>query len=148
MTSFTMQLDQFKFKSVQQAKTTIRWIVLELCRRVIMKTPVDTGRARSSWTPALGSIPSRIPSENDTDKKGTTTVMKAKGVVDAWDMQPAFFLVSNLPYIMTLEYGRYPNPPKAGSKTVGGFSKQAPQGMVRITLAEFQGIVATAPTKR
>jgi hypothetical protein len=46
-----------------------------------------------------------------------------------------------------LEYGGFPNPPKFGSwkrgeagpaaHVTGGFSMQAPQGMVRITAREF-----------
>jgi hypothetical protein len=44
-----------------------------------------------------------------------------------------------------LEYGGYPNPPKSGSgKTAGGYSIQAPAGMVRVSAAEFGEIVGAA----
>lgn len=44
---------------------------------------------------------------------------------------------TNVPYMPVLEYGLYPNPPKGGKgKTINGFSKQAPQGFVRISIKE------------
>ena len=53
----------------------------------------------------------------------------------------SIYISNNLPYIATLEYGGYPNPPKSGSgKTVNGFSKQAPKGMVGVTLANTDAI--------
>jgi len=46
-----------------------------------------------------------------------------------------------------LEYGLYPNPPKHPTgKTVGGYSTQAPAGMVRISVAEFGGIANEVAT--
>lgn len=62
-----------------------------------------------------------------------------------------YYISNNLPYIGVLEYGGYPNPPKKGSwskrdqawviKSENGFSKQAPEGMVGLTVAKFQSIV-------
>jgi hypothetical protein len=60
------------------------------------------------------------------------------------DARVAERIASGLPYIRILEYGGYPNPPVRGSwdratrqwvvKSSGGFSRQAPQGMVRVTV--------------
>ena len=47
-------------------------------------------------------------------------------------------MTNNLPYIQKLEYGGYPNPAKTGDKTVNGYSKQAPAGMVRISLEQIK----------
>lgn len=51
---------------------------------------------------------------------------------------PKGYLISTgVPYAPVVEYGLYPNPPKGGKgKTEGGYSKQAPQGMVRISIKE------------
>lgn len=51
---------------------------------------------------------------------------------------PNGYVISTpVPYAPILEYGLYPNPPRGGKdKTVGGFSKQAPQGFVRISIKE------------
>lgn len=57
-----------------------------------------------------------------------------------WTFQaiPDGYLISTpIPYMPALEYGLYPNPPKAGKgKTVNGFSRQAPQGFVRLSIKE------------
>jgi hypothetical protein len=68
----------------------------------------------------------------------------------------SIFLVNNLPYASVVEYGSYPNPPKRGTyvptgktkygitgpgwvkRSEGGFSKQAPAGMVRVSLQEMK----------
>ena len=61
------------------------------------------------------------------------------------------YLTNSLPYAMVLEYGLYPDPPKFGSKkrgedgvavhVQGGYSMQAPNGMVRVTAREFSDAV-------
>jgi hypothetical protein len=63
--------------------------------------------------------------------------------------QGSVFIVNNLPYIAVLEYGGYPNPPSdpVHGKTIGGYSKQAPQGMVRVTAVELKPLVAVVMAK-
>jgi hypothetical protein len=50
------------------------------------------------------------------------------------------WLSNNLPYIEKLEYGGYPD----GPNTIGGFSKQAPAGMVRVNMARITAHVRAA----
>lgn len=122
-----------------------RKVAIEVFRGVILKTPVDTGRARGNWQvgakPAAGVV-------DKLDKAGQGAIGDA-----IKELRPGVFrkggelwLVNNLPYIRHLEYGLYPNPPAVGSQkrgedaptvhTVNGYSKQAPRGMVRVTLRE------------
>ena len=143
--SFTMQVKKFREETEDKIRTTVRWICLEITSRVIMKTPVDTGRARGSWTPALDVIPG---GREAIDKSGTAPLMEADSVLVQFRLGQTFYLINSVPYIMALEYGRFPQNPTGGgktrsgkSKTVGGFSRQAPKGMVRVTLSEFPGIV-------
>jgi hypothetical protein len=47
-----------------------------------------------------------------------------------------------VPYIRVLEYGGYPlNPKHPSGRSDGGFSTQAPAGMVRISVLEFGGTI-------
>jgi hypothetical protein len=47
-----------------------------------------------------------------------------------------------------IEYGQYPNPPKGGAgKTSGGYSTQAPAGMVRVTVMEYEKYLREAVIK-
>ncbi len=64
------------------------------------------------------------------------------------------YISNNLPYIATLEYGGYPNPVQKGTwnkktksyeqRSANGFSKQAPNGMVGITMANVQKVIREA----
>ena len=63
----------------------------------------------------------------------------------------SIFITNNLPYITMLElggYGKYENGEQKtkanGEKTVNGYSKQAPHGMVGVTLANNENIVNSA----
>jgi hypothetical protein len=49
-----------------------------------------------------------------------------------------FTLANNLPYANVIEYGGYQGD---GPNTVGGFSKQAPQGVVRVNVLRFQQLI-------
>jgi hypothetical protein len=123
-------------------ENAIRKAVIELFRRVILKTPVDKGQARSNWQASINSPISSIL--NEEDPRGTKAINKMVNIVlGKKDVSEAtFWLSNNLPYIDVLEYGEYPNPPKKGTgKTAGGYSIQAPTGMVRAALRELSGII-------
>jgi hypothetical protein len=130
-------------KDQQKAyENAIRKAVIELFRRVILNTPVDTGQARGNWQ---ASINSPISSLMDTkDPEGSKAVNKMVNIILSKEdvSEAVFWLSNNLPYIDVLEFGEYPNPPKEGTgKTSGGFSTQAPSGMVRKSLKELEGII-------
>jgi hypothetical protein len=130
--------DQLKNIEITTARTfdlAIRKIALELFKRVIYKTPVAKGRARANWQVSIGA-PANGTVEID-DKNGSATMSRAVADSRGFKAGDTIFLTNNLPYIMRLEEGGYPD----GPKTVGGFSKQAPAGMVALTVQEFATIV-------
>lgn len=84
------------------------------------------GRFRSNWqlttgVPAVGEI-EEIESASETLDR----IIAAAGDLSAGEVA---FIVNNLPYAIPLEYGH---------------STQAPAGMVRVTVADFQRIVEAA----
>lgn len=96
-------------------------IGMDLWRSIVLKTPVDTGRARASWNMKWGSPDDQVPSEGSHSTPTTppvTTLSKTKDVLH---------ISSNLSYIKFLEEGR-----------PGPGSTQAPQGMVQVSLEELQ----------
>ncbi|OOF55765.1 HK97 gp10 family phage protein [Rodentibacter genomosp. 2] len=123
MGSFSADIDKFIRLVEQKADVVMRKTALELTNKVQKKTPVDSGQLRASWTSAINALPTAYDGNSDA-------VMTVK-FGDTW------FLGTNKPYAPQLEYGLYPNPPKSKSgKTMNGFSKQAPQGMIRISVQE------------
>lgn len=107
---------------------------------IIRMTPVDTGRARNNWQIGMSLNTSVLGAGN----KGLSYVQR-----EIPDRLPGrkVYLFNNLPYIGTLEYGGYPTPVRRGSwdrrtqsyviKSINGYSKQAPNGMVRVALAHW-----------
>lgn len=53
-------------------------------------------------------------------------------------MPYGYKIYNDAPYIVVLEYGLYPKPPRNpnGKTTIDGFSKQAPKGFIRIAMKE------------
>lgn len=112
-------------------------------------TPVDTGFARSSWDGGVGAIPNNPAAGSPEEAEART--LAAIATAKAGD---TIYLSNNAPYIGVLEYGGYPQPVKRGTrnkqasgftqfeiKSVGGYSYQAPRGMVRVVLAQAQAVV-------
>jgi hypothetical protein len=143
--NFALDVSKFRDKAMNQANTVIRKTGLEVGRRIIMRTPVGNpelwaspapkgyvgGRARGNWIPTIGTSNSN---EIDTvDKSGAKTVASIAGTVRQWKPSTgiSLFITNNVPYIEVLEKGRIGNQG----------SRQAPNGMVAITVAEFQNIV-------
>jgi hypothetical protein len=129
--NFALDVSKFRDKAMNQANTVIRKTGLEVGRRIILRTPVDTGRARGNWIPQVNS-----PANGQTetlDKSGAISIASLASTVSTWKpiSGVSLFVVNNLPYIEVLEKGRI------GNKG----SNQAPRGMVAITVAEFQNIV-------
>ena len=54
-----------------------------------------------------------------------------------------FTVTNNLPYSEVIEFGGY----KDGPNTTGGFSKKAPQGVVRVNIMRFNKLLADEAKK-
>jgi hypothetical protein len=133
--SFEEQLRRIEINTSRKLDLFGRKVALELFRRVIYKTPVDTGRARANWQVSIGSAASGTVEIDDTN--GSATMRQATADSRGFRAGDVIYLTNNLPYIMKLEEGGYPD----GPKTVGGFSRQAPAGMVALTVQEFAMVV-------
>lgn len=130
MSTFTLDVSNFVDKASKTADVEIRKICLDLLTGIVLKTPVDTGRARANWFTSVGSPSGNVttstdPSGSSAISSGLSAISQATGNV--------LWITNNLPYIYRLEFGTYNN----GPKTVGGFSRQAPAGMVRVTINDI-----------
>lgn len=97
-------------------RKALRGIALEFARRVIRRTPVDTGRARAGWSAILDAHGIPIPGG-----KGSAKGRSESGFSET---DRSVEIVNGVPYIVALEFGH---------------SKQAPSGMVRVTVSEMTG---------
>ncbi len=112
-----------KDKKVQQDQA-IRKLALDMFTRIVMRSPVDTGRFRGNWQVSIGGPPSGVLSVED--KSGAVTTTKIASAVSNFQPGQVIWLGNNLPYARRLEYG---------------WSQQAPAGMVRVTVKEFKAFL-------
>jgi hypothetical protein len=111
--SFNVDLNKFAKSMDIELETVVRKLAFEVYKGVTQKTPVDTGRAKANWMLGYGSINSTI-----TNNTTFTLVQPPKG-----SGKRPIYITNNLPYISKLE---------------NGSSKQAPNGMVNLTMNEVQ----------
>lgn len=127
---FALQIARFAKKAQGNMDMVVRKVTLDLFARVVRRTPVDTGRARGNWQVGINSVPRGETGAGSEGKVAAKAVVGA-ATADAIraKMGDRVFIVNSVPYIFRLERGS---------------SKQAPAGMVTITLREYHGVVEIA----
>lgn len=126
--TFGLDIARFVEKAKAAPEQVVRKVGLDLASRVVLRSPVDTGRFRANWNVAFGRVDTLTTT--GTDKTGGKTLERVRVQLNGWTPGQDIYLTNSLPYAIPLEYG--------WSK------KQAPQGMVRITVTEFQTFVNAA----
>ena len=113
---FKKDLTRFADKVELDLSQFRKRVTLGLKSKIELRTPVDTGRLRSSWAVSDGVPSDWVPPEGQTNQLGP---IEAK--FDApYDTS---FIACRLPYAIAIEYGH---------------SEQSPAGMVRVSMAEMQ----------
>lgn len=117
--SFSADVSAWVKKAGDKSDAFCRVFCSELAERVIARNPIDTGFSRSQWQPSI----------NGSIMGDAATVTLAAAQIKTGD---TFALTNNCAYIRKLEFG---------------WSQQAPNGMVRVTLAEAPAIAQQVLTK-
>jgi hypothetical protein len=121
---FNAEVRDFAVKvAPEEAVTMQRAIVLEGLRRLVMKTPVKTGRARGNWQVSIGKDTDSIL--DVTDKTGGPTILRGTAPVLGLRQLITCYITNNVEYIEALEKGH---------------SQQAPAGMLAVTYEELKGM--------
>lgn len=117
--------DQWVEKTLTKLDLAVQKISIEMFSRIILRSPVDTGRFRANWQVEIGTIPDGELDLYDESPNGIATINAATAVALNVKAGDIITLVNNLPYAQVLEEGH---------------SAQAPQGMVALTIQEFQEV--------
>lgn len=133
--AFSLDVSNFIKSFDEGAEKTMRIVAGKTFSSIIIGSPVREGRFRANWF-ATGQQPSSKTTDNK-DKTGADTSLKAVSAMANIKDWSTFTLTNNLPYANHLEFGLY----NSGPATVGGYSKQAPAGMVRINMARTQKLL-------
>lgn len=103
-----------------KADLVVRKSALALGQSLVDKSPVDTGRFRANWQ--YGSQRVNTDTGSAADGSGRSAMGRIATEIANWKAGQTIYLTNSLPYARALEYGH---------------SKQAPQGMVRLTVMDF-----------
>lgn len=138
---FFLDLTSFVAKAKGNMDLVVRKVVLDLGRRIVMRSPVGDpskwaspapkgyvgGRFRGNWLYGLNERPRGT--FMTIDRSGKVSLSRIAVGLPKEAAGHVHFLTNNLPYAMRLETG---------------WSKQAPGGMVALSVREFQNVVAAA----
>lgn len=143
---FALSISRFADMATEEVIQVRKNAQMRLTGLVIKKTPSRTGLARMNWIPTRDAPASYSITLASGGAGGANPQGDAQAV--AFGEDGVFYLTNNLSYIGVIEYGGYPNPVKFGTwvktgsggyyekRSSGGYSKQAPQGMARLSLQE------------
>lgn len=112
----------------------VRLLSLHIFSGVVLKTPVDEGYLRAAWNISLN----RAEFITTPGEKGSSDLPNNLGLF------PAVHITNGLPYAAVVEYGLFrgigPKTKTGANPTTGAgnFSKQAPAGMVEVTLNDVR----------
>lgn len=138
MTTFALDLSKQIEAAKAKAELVAKKTMIELFNRVIEKSPVGNpdlwqhpvkgyvgGRFRANWNCSIGSP--NFSTTESIDPSGNATASKATSVVMSYTLNDqSVYLTNSLPYAIRLEEG---------------WSGQAPNGMVRLSVMEVQNSV-------
>ena len=114
-------IQKIQLHLTQKTSQVLVLLMAETDARLKMKSPVDTGRFRASWTIGVGQPDPSVASAAEAGK-----VASPEPGIHAITVVQTYYHANSLPYARRIEYG---------------WSKQAPSGVVRLTAAEVPQII-------
>lgn len=127
---FAKRIDRIAVRVEGNVERAVKDCAGAVLRSVVENTPIDTGMARSNWTPELdrafeGLFPARVPGEmgSTATENATATIEAGTPTIEAFEIgkNESVHITNNAPHIQPLN---------------DGHSKQAPAGFVQIAVME------------
>lgn len=133
LSGFRKELRKFRDKILPENFNAFqKGLGLELYKRILEKTPVDTGMLRGAWTISVGQQDRQIPNTaTSAENGGVLTSEELSKFQAAMNSIPKdkigkiIWLNNAMPYILVIEFE-------------GHSSKKAPAGMVQISINEIK----------
>ena len=130
---FQAEINEEFIELMGGVKEAVIQLAIEGLNGVKLKSPVDTGQFRSNWIVSIGGVNEAVENWSELEKEakngpdlGKNNLKIIQDYSASGDVLvfPSINIQNNLPYALRLEYGH---------------SKQAPLGMVELTLLELAG---------
>lgn len=156
--SVKSQMRRNKRKALKAFNNAAHKTIIDVTTQSIRATPVDEGITRSQWRIGRDAPDTTVTQEAETIDQ---TIARVSGDI-VKIKQGDLYVTNSGPAAKFLEDGLYPNPPQKGSWlkdgqvkhnkegpgyfkfSENGFSKQAPNGIVRPSLAKFDQALGSA----
>ena len=127
------QFDKIAKRNTAKMLTAAKNTTMKMVERIIIKSPVKTGRFRNNWFTSINI--QNASTTNRTSKlafgqSGGVRMREAFSTIKRMKIGDILYFTNNLHYAVKLEHG--------------GSWRMAPSGMVRVTLADFQGTLDRA----
>ncbi len=128
--NFAKRIDRIAVRVEGNVERAVKDCASAVLRSVVENTPVDTGYARSNWTPELdrafeGLFPARVPGERGStaEENAAATIEAGTPTIEAFNIAAnrEIHITNNAPHIQPLN---------------DGHSKQAPAGFVQTAVLE------------
>jgi len=132
MGRFSDEIRQFNIDFSNLSDEVFRVTVIKFFGQIVRASPVDEGRFRANWFVTINRPSVNVGPIISEDQVNQRIERKVNGVRES----RVFWLTNNLPYSEVIEFGGFGD----GPKTSGGFSRQAPKGVVRTTAKRFSRI--------
>lgn len=129
--SLASDLRRFAQKSNKKMETVIKSSLIRVGSSIVVKSPVDTGRFKNNWLCAYGTVDTSVTQA--VDASGAQAIGRLTEKAAGVSVGEAFYFTNSLPYAYRIEYE--------------GWSQLAPAGMVRISVAAWENIVADEVAK-
>lgn len=124
MSAWTVSIGALAARMKQRVEDVARSATVQLYRSVVLLSPIDMGRFRANWNVSFGA----------PDYSTTLSTDEARGLREAdkalrMPVGGVVYLSNGLPYARRLEHG---------------WSRQAPSGMVKLSIVRFHRLVQKA----
>lgn len=131
MARWSINIKHWADRTKGDMNAAVRAMSLEIFAKIIVRSPVDTGRFRGNWMIGVQVVPTGYQYE-EYDPAGAKALGEGEKNLIAYALGDRISFRNNLPYSVALERGH---------------SGQAPYGMVRVTLQEAGAISRRAVRK-
>lgn len=131
MSGWSIPIERIAAQMNERVETVAKKITLDLFRNVVEKSPVDTGRFKGNWNVSYAVPNMSVGGRQDKTPKGEVdgSSLAMLQRVNGFPVGGISYLSNGLAYARRLEYG---------------WSGQAPSGMVRLSVREFDAYVQRA----
>lgn len=123
--SFASDIRRYADKQKRNLDEVVMESLIDLSASVIIKTPVDEGILANSWKPSTNAPAQGVATNGNNEGQ-----MREVEEIVAASVGETYYLVNNQPYAKDIEFF--------------GHSDKAPQGMLRVSIENYQRFIDNA----